>query len=210
MKAFDSRLDSSLRDKGFDAQVSRNLSRDVDQTLRTQFGERQKLTVASNYFALACPIMPVGLLGAFMILDKLGGLSDEPGKTRAHELVKERGEAAQELYLAAIKQKQDAVEKSKLSISRQVETLTPITDKRNGSKPKRKDVALMLDGKRSERITGPVLLKREQQDIGKLVKEKMALQAHLEKLSELQDYHSVCRVSAQLDLLEKALKKLGA
>jgi len=36
------------------------------------------------------------------------------------------------------------------------------------------------------------------------------LQAHVEKLAGEQDYHSVCRVSAQLELLEKALKKLGA
>jgi hypothetical protein len=211
MKAFDGFLDKQSRDSGFDLLSNRSLSREVDGTLRTQFQEKGRLTVASNYFALACPILPIGLLGAFMMLDQLSRMNEnkEPHLTAADEVAQQNLEASQQIYLLAMKQKQEREGKGKtpLSCSRPVELMpTKAGDKGK----KRKDVELQPEGKRSEQVNGPSLLSKAQTDVGKVVKQKMALESHLEKISGEQDYAMHCRLSAQLDLLDKALKKMGA
>jgi hypothetical protein len=214
MKAFDAYLDKQSRDGGFDLMstrldntTNRSLSREMEMTFRTQFAERQKMTVASNYFALACPILPVGLLGIFMLLDRLDRMNEpQPHMTEADEVARNKLEASQQIYLLAMKQKQEReTKKTPLSCSRPLDLLG-----KPGDKSKRKDIELQPDAKRSERISGPSLLSKAQNDVGKVVKAKMALEAHLDKMSGEQDYAMHCRVSAQLDLLDKALKRLGA
>ena len=208
MKAFEAYLERSAHDGGFDLLASRSLSREVNTAIPSQFAERQRLTVAANYFALACPILPVGLLGVFMLLGKLDCSSEEgdPKAVTAQDIARERTEHAQQMYLMAMKQKQEMEKrKTPLACSRPVEVLGR-TDKTK----KRKDAEWQLEGKHSQRINGPNLLSRTQNDASKLVKQKMALEEHLEKLSGEQDYHSYCRVSAQIELLDKALRKLGS
>jgi hypothetical protein len=210
MKAFDAFLDRQSRDLGMDRLSSRLLSREVDSTLRMQPGEKQRLTGASNYFALACPIMPIGLLGALILLDGLDSLQDEqqPHMTKADEIAQRNQEnTTQAVYLMAMKQKQEREnKKTPLACSRPLDFATKPNDKTQ----KGKNVEVRPAGKRSERISGPNLLSKTHNDVDKLVKQKMALESHLEKLSQEQDYAMHCRVSAQLDLLDKALKKLGA
>lgn len=220
MKAFDGFLDKGSRDGGFDLLAVRPLSREVDTSMRFQIGERQRVTVASNYFAMACPIMPLGLLGAFMLLEKLGGMYEpDPDRLEALQTQRERGELTNALYIAAMKKKLETDKKldglldgSGLQCSRPVDAILGLGDKRPGAKPPKKEVSLMLEGKRSEQINGPRLLNRAQRqpEVGKLVKAKMLLQSHLEEMAEEQsDYGAICRVSARLELLDKALKKLG-
>lgn len=209
MKAFDANLDRSSRDNGFDLLASRSMSREIDSTMRAQFSERQKLTVGANYFAMACPIMPLGLFSVFMMLDKLGAPVDKE-QLKRDELVSKHQELTQTqaLYLAAMKQKKEIEQKKGgLACSRPVEGLLPLGDKRAARKKKDSDV--LFDGKPTERLNGPVLLSKSQTDVSKLVKTKMALQSHLEEASKEQDYGLVCRVSSRIELLEKALKKLG-
>jgi hypothetical protein len=216
MKSYDSFPDRQSRDNGFDMQASRSLSRDVDTPFRIgriNSNERQSLSVATNYFALACPIMPIGLLGAFLFLEKMGALYDGPKELEAEQTTRERGELSQALYIAAMKQKIEAERKKNLDAaddllcSRPVEGLMPMGVGKH--KRKTKEAALLLSGKSSERVNGPVMLSKPQQDIGKIVKQKLQLQSHLEKLCQEQDFGAVCRVSSKLDLLTKALKKLG-
>lgn len=215
MKAFDSIFDKGNTgggDSGFDLLTSRSLSREVDGSLRLQPTERDKSTVATNYFALACPIMPIGLLGVFMFLGKLGSMyEDDPSKLSAEETQRQRGDLTQALYVAAMRKKMETDKKlgdGSLQCSRPVDALMPLGDRT--SIKKKKENALMLEGKQSERMGGPRLLTRAQSDVGKLVKAKMQLETHLDRISEEQDYSAVCRVSARLELLDKALKKLGA
>src|SRR5947209_4667748 len=146
--------------------------------------------------------MPIGLLGAFMILDKLSTMDedDQLREAQAHELHAREGQTVQDVYMAALRQKLESEKKaSSLSCSRPVDGLLPGNDQRKCKKGK--DGAVMLDGKRSERLNGPVLLSKAQQDVGKIVKQKMALESHLEKISREQDFSTLCRVSAQIDLL---------
>jgi hypothetical protein len=216
-KAFDSFLDKSSRDSGIDLLTGHSLSREVDITLRLEqsqrIHERQRVTVATNYFAMACPIMPIGVFAIFALLGKFGSTFDqdpESMKLRTEDAQRQRGELTQALYLAAMKKRMEAERKldTGMQCSRPVDALLPL-----GEKPikKGKEVSLMLEGKRSERINGPKLLStpRAQAEVGKLVKAKMQLESHLDRLSQEQDFGAVCRVSARLELLEKALKRLG-
>jgi hypothetical protein len=230
MKAFDAFLDGRSFDKGLDAKfdannkkgldksldskTSRLLSRDFNTSINgfrpRQLPESQQLTVASNYFALACPIMPVGLLGAFMLLAGLDNMNHrQPHMTKADEVARENQEAAQQIYLLAMKEKKEreAKKPSSLSCSRPVDLIAP---KAGDKQRKPKEVSLQPQGKISERVNGPSLLSKQKNDASKLVKQKMALESHLDKLSQEQDYAMHSRLSSQLDLLDKALKKLGA
>lgn len=206
-KAFDGFLEKPVNDKGFDFLSSRAMSREIDTVLRKHFDEKQKMSVATNYFALACPIMPTFLLGAFMLLDKLDNMYDKQ-TIKAHEFVREQRANSQALYIAAMREKMEIeAKKNGLACSRPLEGLGPIKDSKKTKK--KKESELNFNGKPSERLGGPVLLSKAQTDVHKIVKKKMALEAHLDKVSQEQDFGAVCRVSARIELLEKALKKLG-
>lgn len=206
MKALDAFLEKPVRDSGFDYRTGRQLSREGEDLLRKHFDEKSKMSVASNYFALASPIMPVFLLGAFMLLDKLDNPLDRPD-LRAHEFTRQREGLSQHLYVIAMREKMEAERKKNgLECSRPMEGFGPIGDKRA---PKKKQAELMLDGKPSERLNGPILLSKAQTDVHKIVKKKMALETHLEVVSKEQDFQAASKVSAQLEILNKQLKKLG-
>lgn len=207
-RALDGFLEKPIRDNGFDFLASRQLSREIDTVLRKHFEEKQQMSVATNYFALACPIMPTFLLGAFMLLDKLDGMYDKQ-TIKTHDFVRQQQANSQALYIAAMREKMELENKKNgLASSRPIDGLPQAgTDK--AKKPKKKSVEILLGGKPSERLNGPVLLSKEQREAKKIVKTKMALEAHLEKMNREQDFAGVCKVSAQIDLLDKALKKLG-
>jgi hypothetical protein len=206
-KALDGFLEKPTRDSGFDLLASRQLSREIDGVLRKHFEDKQRMSVATNYFAIACPIMPTFLLGAFMLLDKLDGMYDK-GTIKAHDFVRQQQQNSQALYIAAMREKMEIENKKQgLACSRPIDGL-PQTGTDKGKKPKKKSAEILMGGKPSERLNGPVLLSKEQREVKKIVKTKMAMEAHLEKLNQEQDFAGVCKVSAQIEL-DKALKKLG-
>lgn len=216
-KAFDGFLEKPIRvgdqnragDKGFDFMTSRALSRDVDNVLRNHFEQKQRMQVSMNYFAIACPIMPGFLLGAFMLLDKLGGMYDKD-KVQAHEFVREQTAASQAMYIAALREK-EAIERKQnggLAATLPLEGM-PAVGKDKLKTPKKKSNEILAEGKQTERINGPRLLSKEQTDPSRIVKKKAALEAHLEILNQEQDFAGTCRVASQIELLDKALKKLG-
>jgi hypothetical protein len=209
MKAFDAFLDRGARDSGFDLTTSRSLSREVTNAYRLQVADHQRMSVATNYFALACPIMPIGVLGLFMLLGKLDEMWSQhmflkPGKG---ELYDRLAEQSREAYLLRAKQQLEANPQPKIEFqcSRSTENI------KGSDKPKkRKETDFKHDEKPAQRFDRPNLLSKSQNDASKLIKQKMALEEHLEKISGEQNYHLYCRVSAQLELLDKALKKLGS
>lgn len=208
-KALDGFLEKPAKDIGFDYLASRSLSREIDDVLRNHFEQKQRMSVTMNYFAIACPIMPTFLLGAFVLLDKLDNIYDKDA-IKADQFVRERTAQSQALYLAAMKQKMEA-EKTKngLACSRPIDGLPPVgKDKLNTTK--KKSVEILTETRPTERMGGPVLLtKAQQQETSKLVKKKMALESHLEQMNQEQDFAGVCRVSSQIALLDKQLKQLG-
>ena len=216
-KAFDGFLEKPIRvgdqnragDKGFDFMTSRALSRDADTALRGHFEQKQRLQVSMNYFALACPIMPSFLLGAFMLLDKLDSMYDKD-KVSSHEFVREQTAASQAMYIAAMRERElmDKKQNGGLACSLPLEGV-PGVGKDKLKAPKKKSLEILAEGKQTERINGPRLLSKEQTDPSRIVKKKMALEAHLDKMNQEQDFAGVCRVSSQIELLDKALKKLG-
>ncbi len=209
MKAFDGFLEKPARDSGSELLASGKLSNEMDVALRKHFDEKSKMSVAMNYFAIACPLMPSFLLGAFMLLDKLDNAYDKSPLNKAREFVRNQRGASQNFYIAAMREKME-MEKKKggLACSRPLEGLGPTSDSIE-KKPKKKEIELLFDGKQSERLNGPVLLSKAQTDVQKIVKKKMALESHLEKVSKEQDFGAACTVSARIQELDKALKQLG-
>ncbi len=209
MKAFDGFLEKPARESGLDLLNSRCLSREMDTALRKHFDEKSKMTVAMNYFAMACPLMPTFMLGAFMLLDKLDNAYDKSPLNKAREFVRNQRGASQNFYIAAMHEKME-MEKKKagLACSRPLEGLGPANDSIQKKKTK-KEIEVLFDGKQSERLNGPVLLSKAQTDVQKIVKKKMALESHLEKVSKEQDFGAASTVSARIQQLDKALKQLG-
>lgn len=166
------------------------------------------MSVATNYFALACPIMPLGVLGLFMLLGKLDGMWTRDHMLMGKEASLDRlSEQAREAYLLKAKQEADAKkDKTPLSCSRPIEITKPQGDKGK----RRMQAEIKPDAQPMQRFDRPNLLSKRENDASKLIKQKMALQDHLEKLNGEQSYHLYCRVSAQIELLDKALKKLGS
>ena len=218
-KAVESFLDKGSQDSGFDFLTGRSLSRD-HEVLRMEHlqrvHDRERVSVASNYFALACPIMPIGVLALFSFLGKFGAVFDkdpDAEKLESEQAQRQRGELTQALYLAAMRKRMEAQGRldTGLQCSKPVDSfLTTLGPAERAARKKRKEISLMLDGKPSEQINGPKLLSsRAQNEVSKLVKTKMQLESHLERMSQEQDFGAVCRVSARIELLEKALKRLG-
>jgi hypothetical protein len=207
-KALDGFLEKPAKDSGFDFLASRALSREVDGVLRNHFEQKQRMSVSMNYFAIACPIMPTFLLGAFMLLDKLDNMYDKTG-IKQNELAREQTAQSQALYIAAMREKAEKEgKKAGLECSRPIEGLPPV-GKDKLKAPKKKSSEILQTGKPTERMGGPVLLSKSQTDLSKIVKKKMALEAHLDEMNKEQDFAGVCNVSAQIQLLDKALKQLG-
>jgi hypothetical protein len=211
MKALDGYLDRRVRDGGFDYQTSMALSKDLNvtdyQQFKVQQAGRERMTVAQNYFALACPIMPIGFLGAFMFLEKLGGLY-QPEPEQEKIVAQRQEELTRALYVTAMREKLEADKKKKGYMNSMPDEIIMRAGEKKQPK-KNKDTAMMLSGRTSDRISGPPVLSKEQRDVGKVVKKKMAMQSMLEQHSKNQDYSAVCRVSSKIELLDKALKRMG-
>lgn len=216
MKALDGFLERPIRESGFenakrdgglDFITGRKLSREIDNALRNYFDQKQKMSVATNYFAIACPIMPSFLLGAFMLLDKLDNMYDKHTGL-ADEYMRAKTGLSNHLYIQAMRERVEMEKKKQgLSCSRPVDGFIAPAEKK---KDKKKEAELMLNGRPSERVNGPQLLSKTQTDVvHKIVHKKMALEGHLEEMNKEQDFQGACRVSAQLKILDKKLKQLG-
>jgi hypothetical protein len=210
MKALDKNLEQVLRE-GRDARgyySSRELTVQDLRSFRLQ--QSQRVSAMANYFAMANPIMPLAFLGAFFMLGKMDDSYQGPYERQLAEY--QRAQQTQALYLCALKQKQEA-ERKPFSVcsSRAIDGIIgpgremPMPVERKA----KKENSLLFEGKRSEQIAGPRLLARPQSEASKLVKAKSVLESESDKLGKQQDYHSVCRVSSRIDMIDKALKRMG-
>ncbi len=215
MKALDGFLDRRASDGGFEMLTSRALSRESNYQLdlRYRFSDRGKpgMTVASNYFALACPIMPIGLLGAFLFLDKLDSLYESSRLTHEDVDSRRRADLTQAMYVAAMREKLEIEKKKKgLAEAAPLQADAPKAGVEGKMVRKRKEPQTISTGKASDGFNGALFFGRgNQKEVGKAVRQKMLLEEHLDKMNQQQDYGAVCRLSSRIELLDKALKRMG-
>lgn len=215
MKALDGFLDRRANDGGFDLLTSRVLSREsnfeLDLRYRITDSRKPGVAVASNYFALACPILPIGLLAAFMFLDKLDSLYE--GNRFAHEDLESRRRAdlTRAMYVSAMREKLEIEKKKKgLGDPPPLQSEPPKAGAEVKAARKRKEQQTMVSSKSDEGFKGQMFFGRGNQgEVGRAVKQKMRLEEHLEKVNKEQDYSAVCRLSSRIELLDKALKRMG-
>jgi hypothetical protein len=215
MQALDWNIERRIRDS-LDLSHNYFFSRELTMGDLRYFRQKdsQGVSVASNYFAMACPIMPLAFLGAFFMLGKMDDSYQGPYERQLAEY--HRAEQTQALYMASLKQK---LESEGRSCSGQIleGKLRALEGKLAGARDlpekapekKRKENALMMEGKGSQRLSGPMLLSKSQTEVGKLIRAKSALEGQADKLNHSQDYHSVARVSSRIEMIDKALKRLG-
>ena len=215
MRAYEAHLDSRSRDLAHDFLTKHHICQNslsygdyikYREQLQVRDG-RERLSVAQNYFALACPIAPLGILGAFFFLSKLGGSYDRP-ELEKEILTRQRQDLANALYVTAMRERVEKEKKKGGLIASMPEEIVFKSGKENKAK-KNHAPAFMPEGKSNMRVASPSVLSREQQDVGKVIQKKMQMQSDLTQLVKSQDYSGVCRVSSKIELLDKALKKMG-
>lgn len=181
---------------------------------RKQIGDA---TVMSNLLSFACPINPISFLSAFMAFDKLGGGDRSPleqfnAQSKTHRLAmlaaadaavreaKRRGGSDKGL-LSILCERQN-IHLDNVPVLSGCQSLTGMVKERKTSFSQPGRFA-------SEKLAQKMFLTRDKQiKLAKLKKRKMLLEGFLERQNKLQDFVAMSKVSSQLDLLDKALKRL--
>ena len=211
MKALDAHLEKITSDGIIDRSAKFRMSREAESS-EYRLGldpHYKKVLITSNYFALASPIMPFGLLGMLFLLDRLSSLYDQSQTPDKDTL--QNTQNAQAVYLAAMNEK--AMRESK----KEIDSLPPPEVLPLCTRQTRKTIK--DTGKKQSRVADSVSALRQPKPVNKLFQpwsprlnitklliEKTALQGYLEKLGRQQDYHGFCRISARIGLLDKALQ----
>lgn len=181
---------------------------------RKQLGDA---CVMSNFLSLACPINPISFLSAFMAFDKLSGGAKSPleqvntqnklsrlamlaAADAAVREAKKRGKGDKGL-LAALCDRPDMNPESRAALAGCQSIF--------GSGPEKKIYQSQSGRFASEKLAQKMFITRDKQiKLAKLKKRKMLLEGLLERQNKLQDFIAMSKVSSQLDLLDKALKRL--
>lgn len=175
-----------------------------DLTIRNE-----RTAMAGNYFALASPIMPLGMLGAIFFLGRLGGQYDHDQDRVQQEIATRQREMAQSLYLTASRK----AELDKIRTPRSLDLGDRISIVPGAARPlkrKRKPLATIGRQKVGGRPMDKLLFnKRQQAQISQLIKQKTMLQSAMDQVGKRNGYHAYSQLSARLDLLDKALKRAG-
>ncbi len=225
--AFDSNLETQDRDKVPEHQVSHAISREVSMgmaslgatsTITREEQEKtydlrvrnERTAMAGNYFALASPIMPLGILGAFFLLGKFVGQYDQDQDRAQQELFARQREMAQSLYLTASRKAElDKIRTRGIDLGDKIQII-PGASRPLKLKRKRKPLLSLMrrpiGGAPGDKL---LLSRRGQAQISELVKQKTMLQSAMDQVGRKNGYHAHSQLSARLDLLDKALKRAG-
>lgn len=186
---------------------------DLQRQFLADKSERQSLTTMSGCFALACPILPLGLLGAFFLLGKLDGFDKGPGGLEKGKT----GLRAQMARMAAAealarKRKLDAEKKGEgastdiFPTSTSLTALISMAERRPSSWQSEK--TLIPRQARMAPENGFFVTKDKMTKAKEIKKQKMLLESLMENEKSKQNFSAVSEISARLESLEKLVRGL--
>lgn len=218
MKALDAFLDTRSADKRLDSRVGffSSVESIEFQWLRQRFltdkSQRQSIGIASNFFSIASPIMPLGFLAAFFALGRMDSMDQGP-----QLLERNGGLKAQMARIAAYEAMQRLKKKNGGDVdddgylkyaARQLE-LRPL--KIALSSPKMTEHQLLPKRKGRQQNDERFFTTRDKAvTANKLRRKKIFLEAVMEKERGTQEFSEASAISAKIDSLDKLLKRLGA
>lgn len=218
MGSFDLFSEKAARDSGFDSNVTKAFLKESDDLEKREHakhplmhGQRQTLStddkMGLTYAGLivGSPLFFLGLVGTSAFCDQM----DFNQQQKQLGIVKQRDFNRLAYQHAAINAERD--KSSRIPELRPGEIIMPVNNEIVSGKNRKPeklglDQVLFSDNSRNRRI---VFRGKNWLEAHKLSKLKTILEDQIKILSQKQDYHTVCKLSSELELLDKALKRLG-
>ncbi len=205
--------ESAIRESGFDSRTSRTLSKEASELdeearkyLEPTLNSQDKLAMTAAAFMAGSPLGFLGLGMTFFFCDEMDNRRREEYMRNMSFNDHQQFAFNAIAFRAALADANDR--KAKASV-------IPIeltgADHIRGVKPRKltsvKDNVVNIDTRRGNRpYFAPSKNLRE---ANKLIKRKEFLADQIKRLSQSQNYHAVCRLAAEVELLDKAIKRLG-
>lgn len=175
-------------------------------------GERQTVATISGCLSLACPILPLGLLGAFFLLGKLDGFDKGPGGF-------EKGKTGLRAEMARIAAAEALARKRKLEAEKgegmshdmlpsgkALQALLNMPDKRPVSWQSEKTLIPKQIKMAPEK--GFFVTKDKVAKANEIRKQKLLLESLMEKEKEKQNFSAVSEINSRLESLEKLVRRV--
>jgi len=216
MRALDLFVERQACDRSIDSRASRSLSREVnDISMRERLEQAKtlsthdKLSLASASLALGSPFFLLGMGATFAIFDECDARRQREimhGSGHGHKRPLNASEDMSMVKpLAASGMKEIAAGATFLSLDLSAGRFLP---DRKGIGPKRRDQAVFSD--RRQRANGRFLVEGSGWlKAGQLLKQKFFLMGAVEKSSGREPFSLIAGLIAQIEILDKALKRLG-
>lgn len=206
--------ESTLRESGFDSRTSRTLSREAaeldketQQLLEPTLNSQDKLSMTMAAFMAGSPLMFLGLGATFFFCDEmdhrrraeyLRNVSFNDHQQAAFNAIAFRA------ALAEADDRKTNVAVIPIALTGAERIIKTKSAKRFNAG---KDKVANIDSRRGGRpYFAP---SKNLQEATRLIKRKEFLADQIKRLSQMQNYHAVCRLASEVELLDKAIKRLG-
>lgn len=205
--------ESAIRESGFDSRTSRTLSREASELdedarkyLEPTLNSQDKLAMTAAAFMAGSPLGFLGLGMTFFFCDEMDNRRREEYMRNMSFNDHQQAAFNAIAFRAALADANDR----KTKASAVPIALTGV-DHIRGIKPRKlpsvKDNVVNIYTRRGNRpYFAP---SKNLQEANKLIKRKEFLADQIKRLSQAQNYHAVCRLSSEVELLDKAIKRLG-
>jgi len=215
MKSMDVFSERMMRESGFDARASRTLSReatDLDKEsqllspeLQPTLNSQDKLAMTAAAFMAGSPLMFLGLGATFFFCDEMDH------RRREEYLRNMSFNDHQQFAFNAIAFRAALAERNNLrqsTIPVELTAVDKIKDVKLGKRAKsNKDNVVSLDTRRGKR---PYFAPNKNwQEANRLIKRKEYIADQIKRFSQMQNYHLVCKLASEVELLDKAIRRLG-
>ncbi len=205
--------ESQIRESGFDSRTSRTLSREASELdeearkyLEPTLNSQDKLSMTAVAFMAGSPLGFLGLGMTFFFCEEMDH------RRRAEYLLNKGFNDHQQAAFNAIAFRAALIDAN----DRKQATVIPIeitgADRLRSTKSGKrfdasKDKVVHMDFRRGRRpYFAP---SKNLQEVNRLIKRKDFLADQIKRLSQMQNYHAVCKLTAEVELLDKAIKRLG-
>jgi hypothetical protein len=206
MRGLDLYIERGLVDRSNDANLSRSLSREINDFERSRLTAQQnqpkeKVSFASASLVLGAPFMMFGLGAAF--IEELTTIKQDKQLSSLKEGLRRPLKASVQ---ALDKTKAAAPMDQKVSLALMSADITAMRN-RSTTKDRKADQAVFSDHKNNRR---PYLaVGKDWLDIKRLAKRKQFLIDQMERMNKGNSFLTIAQLAAKLELVEKELKRLG-
>lgn len=205
--------ESQIRESGFDSRTSRTLSREASELdeearkyLEPTLNSQDKLSLTAAAFMAGSPLGFFGLGMTFFFCEEMDH------RRRAEYLLNKGFNDHQQAAFNAIAFRAALIDANDRKTKTNVIPfeLTGVDRIRNPKPRKRAGEKENLGHVDTRRGMRPYFApSKNLQEATKLIKRKEFLADQIKKLSQMQNYHAVCRLASEVELLDKAIKRLG-